>query len=48
MCRIEAEVPESASIVPVLFSVPLTRIVDVPVPAVFSIVPALSTRVSPL
>ena len=49
-CAIVAEmlsVPESASMVPVLLSVPLTRIVEVPVPAVFSMVPALSISVSP-
>ncbi len=48
-CAIAAErasVPESASMVPVLFSVPLTRIVDVPVPPVFSIVPSLTMAVS--
>ena len=40
--RTRLSVPESASMVPVLLSVPLTRIVDVLVPAVFSIVPAFS------
>ena len=40
-------VPESAAMVPLLVSIPLTRIVDVPVPAVFSITPELLISVSP-
>ena len=39
--------PEPASMVPVLLSAPLTRMVDVPVPAVLSMVPAFSISVSP-
>ena len=48
ICAILAErlsVPESASIVPVLLGVPFTRMVDVPVPAVFSIVPSFTIEV---
>lgn len=42
-----AIVPDSAAMAPVLLRVPLTRMVLTPLPAVFSMVPALVTALVP-